>query len=261
MLLAVDIGNSNIVLGLFGGSGWIGQWRIHTDHHKMPDEYAVLFRDILREEGIPREAIDTSIISSVVPLLTERLREVIEALTGMEPIIVGPGVKTGIKIRTDNPGEVGTDLVCNAVAAYKRVGGNCIVVDFGTALTFTAVQEPGELVGVAIAPGIQAAAAALSSSTAQLPQVWLQPPEKAIGRNTTQSIRSGVLFGYAGLVEGLIRRIRMELGGEATVIATGGRAPIIAPLTDSITFVEPWLILEGLRLIADRNRKIRQTSV
>ena len=261
MLLAVDIGNSNIVLGLFGGSGWIRQWRIHTDHNKMPDEYGVLFRDILREENIPRESIETSIISSVVPLLTEKLSEVINALTGRAPLIVGPGVKTGIKLRTDNPSEVGTDLVCNAVAAFQRIGGNCIVVDFGTALTFTAVKTPGELVGVAIAPGIQAAAAALSASTAQLPQVWLQPPEHAIGKNTTQSIRSGVLYGYAGLVEGMIRRIRAELGGEATVIATGGRAAVIAPLTDSITLVEPWLILEGLRIIAERNKKPRQTAV
>lgn len=261
MLLAIDIGNSNIVLGLHGGAGWIKQWRIHTDHNKMPDEYAVLLRDILREEQIPREAIDTTVISSVVPQLTEKLREVSSTLTGREPLIVGPGIKTGIKIRTDNPGEVGTDLVCNAVAAYERVKGNCIVVDFGTALTFTAVGEPGELLGVAIAPGIQAAAEALSASTAQLPQVWLQQPEHAIGKNTTQSIRSGVILGYTGLVEGIITRMRAEMGGEATVIATGGRATVISPLTDSFTIVEPWLILEGLRLIAERNRPPGQRAV
>ena len=255
MLLAIDIGNSNIVLGLHGGAGWINQWRIHTDHNKMPDEYAVLLRDILREEGIPRESIGVTVISSVVPQLTERWREVSRSLTGMEPLIVGPGVKTGIKIRTDNPSEVGTDLVCNAVAAYERIQGNCIVVDFGTALTFTAVAAPGELLGVAIAPGIQAAAAALSASTAQLPQVWLQPPDHAIGRNTTQSIRAGVVYGYTGLVEGLIRRMRDEMGGEAAVIATGGRATVIAPLTMSFTLVEPWLVLEGLRLIAGRNKR------
>ena len=261
MLLAIDIGNSNIVLGLHGGSGWINHWRIHTDHDKMPDEYAVLLRDILREEDVPRERISTTVISSVVPQLTDRIREVTQSLNGREPLIVGPGVKTGIKIRTDNPSEVGTDLVCNAVAAYERVQGNCIVVDFGTALTFTAVAAPGELLGVAIAPGLQAAAEALSASTAQLPQVWLQAPEQAIGRNTTQSIRSGVVFGYTGLVEGLIRRMRAELGGEATVIATGGRATVIAPHTESFTIVEPWLILEGLRLIAERNGRPRQRSV
>ena len=261
MLLAIDIGNSNIVFGLHGGKGWINQWRIHTDHDKMPDEYGVLLRDLLREEGIRRETIETTVISSVVPQLTERLREVTSALTGHAPLIVGPGIKTGIKIRTDNPSEVGTDLVCNAVAAYERVKGNCIVVDFGTALTFTAIADPGELLGVAIAPGILAAVAALSTSTAQLPQVWLQAPEQAIGRNTTQSIRSGVLFGYAGLVEGIIGRFRAELGGEAAVIATGGRARAIAPLTDCFTIVEPWLILEGLRLIASRNSRPRQAVV
>jgi type III pantothenate kinase len=261
MLLAIDIGNSNIVFGLYGSRGWIDHWRIHTDHNKMPDEYAVLFRDILREESVAREAIGTTIISSVVPHLTEKIREVTQTLTGKDPLIVGPGIKTGIKIRTDNPSEVGSDLVCNAVAAYERVKGNCIVVDFGTALTFTAVNDKGDLMGVAIAPGIQAGAGALAASTAQLPQVWLQEPEHAIGKNTTQSIRSGILFGYAGLVEGLIRRIRAELGGEATVIATGGRASVIAPLTDCITLVEPWLILEGLRLIAERNNWSAQRSV
>jgi type III pantothenate kinase len=171
------------------------------------------------------------------------------------PLIVGPGVKTGLKIMIENPAELGTDIVCNSVAAYNRIGRSCIVVDFGTALTFTAVREPGEILGVAIAPGLQAAAEALSEHTAQLPQVWLEPPGKAIGTNTIKSIQSGVVFGYTGLVEAMIDRMRNELGGSAAVIGTGGRAGVIAPLTNRFTLIEPWLILEGLRLIAEKNKK------
>jgi type III pantothenate kinase len=162
-------------------------------------------------------------------------------------------VRTGIRIRTENPTEVGADLVANAVAAYARFQGNCIVVDFGTALTFTAVAVPGDLLGVAIAPGLNSAAAALSSNTAQLPRVRLIPPPTAIGRNTVHSIQSGVVFGYIGLVEALIGRMRAELGGDAQAVATGGLARTIAPLTDQFAAIEPWLTLDGLRIIAERN--------
>jgi len=162
-------------------------------------------------------------------------------------------VRTGLRIRTDNPTEVGADLVANAVAAYARFQSSCIVVDFGTALTFTAVAEPGDLLGVAIAPGLNSAAGALSRDTAQLPRVQLAPPPTAIGRNTTHSIQSGLVFGYVGLVEALIGRMRQELGGRAHAVATGGLAPIIAPLTDQFAEIDPWLTLEGLRIIAERN--------
>jgi type III pantothenate kinase len=254
MLLAIDVGNSNIVFGVHDGTTWKNQWRMQTVAAKMPDEYGVFFRDLLREEGIDKAAIGTSIVSSVVPVLTGKMFEVARGLNGIDPIIVGPGIKTGLKIRTDNPSEVGSDLVCNAVAAYQRTGGNTIIVDFGTALTFTAVSKPGELVGVAIAPGIQAAAEALSQGTAQLPQVGLDAPSSVLGKNTIHSIQSGILYGYAGLVDRLIDIMRAELGGEATVIATGGRAEIISPLTDKFTMIEPWLVLEGLRIIAEKNR-------
>ncbi len=254
MLLAVDVGNTNIVLGLHNGESWVDHWRISTDRSKMPDEYGVLVRDLLREGGVERRLIHQAVISSVVPVLTGTLRQMLQDMTGFEPLIVGPGVKTGLKICIENPAELGTDIVCNCVAAYNRVQGNCIVVDFGTALTLTAIRAPGEILGVSIAPGIQAAAEALSEHTAQLPQVWLEPPQKAIGTNTIKSIQSGVILGYTGLVESLIDRMRKELGGEASVIATGGRSRVIAPLTDRFTMTEPWLILEGLRLIADRNR-------
>ncbi|MDC7240212.1 MAG: type III pantothenate kinase [Spirochaetales bacterium] len=254
MLLAVDVGNTNIVLGLHNGESWVDHWRISTDRSKMPDEYGVLVRDLLREGGVERRFIRQAVISSVVPVLTGTLRQMLQDMTGFEPLIVGPGVKTGLKICIENPAELGTDIVCNCVAAYNRVQGNCIVVDFGTALTLTAIREPGEILGVSIAPGIQAAAEALSEHTAQLPQVWLEPPQKAIGTNTIKSIQSGVILGYTGLVESLIDRMKEELGGEASVVATGGRSRVIAPLTDRFTMTEPWLILEGLRLIADRNK-------
>jgi type III pantothenate kinase len=219
----------------------------------MPDEYAVLFRDMMRDSGLTMDYLDRAALCSVVPPLTGTLAEMLEQQMGRAPLVVGPGVRTGLRIRTDNPAEVGADLVANAVAAYTRFEGDCIVVDFGTALTFTAVAVPGDLVGVAIAPGLSSAARALSSNTAQLPRVRLVPPPAAIGRNTTHSIQSGLVFGYIGLVGALIGRIREELGGSALAVATGGLAQSIAPLTDQFAAIDPWLTLEGVRLIAERN--------
>jgi type III pantothenate kinase len=263
MLLAIDVGNTNIAFGIYDpravqpredrGNHWAHHWRIQTAPDKMPDEYAVLFRSLLREADLCLEDIQRVVLSSVVPALTTTLSEMFESQTEANLLIVGPGVRTGLRIRTDNPTEVGGDLVANAVAAHARFQCNCIVVDFGTALTFTAVAANGDLLGVAIAPGLRAAASALASNTAQLPRVRLVPPPTAIGRNTVHSIQSGVVFGYIGLVEALIRRMRAELGGEALAIATGGLARVIAPLSDQFASIEPWLTLDGLRLIADRN--------
>jgi len=253
MLLAIDIGNTNIAFGIYQQNRWRNYWRIRTVPDKMPDEYAVLLRDLLRDEDLLMRDIDLAILSSVVPPLTGTFTQMLAQQTGQEPIIVGPGVRTGLRIRTDNPAEVGADLVANGVAAYALFQSNCIVVDFGTALTFTAVAEPGDLLGVAIAPGLNSAAAALSRNTAQLPSVRLIPPPTAIGRNTVHSVQSGVVFGYIGLVEALIKRMRAELGGHAKAVATGGLARVIAPLTDQFTAIEPWLTLDGLRIIAERN--------
>jgi type III pantothenate kinase len=253
MLLAIDVGNTNIVFGVHDGYEWISHWRIATRHSKMPDEYGVLFRDMLRDGGIDKSNLDKAIISSVVPILTGKLQDMVAELIGKKPLIVGPGVKTGLKIRIGNPSELGSDIVCNCVAAYEKIKDSCLVVDFGTALTFTAISAEGEIRGVAIAPGLQSAAGALSHNTAQLPQVWLEAPEKAIGTNTTASIQSGVMFGYTGLVEHLIDRMSKELGGVKAVIGTGGLSGRIAPLTDRFTCLEPWLILEGLKLIAQKN--------
>lgn len=253
MLLAVDVGNTNIAFGVHDGEQWLHHWRIRTVPDQMPDEYAALFRELLREGGLTMGDLDRAVVSSVVPPVTGALTEMLYRHTGQDPLVVGPGVRTGIRIRTDNPAEVGADLVANAVAAYARFRQNCVVVDFGTALTFTAVAEPGDLLGVAIAPGLNAAAAFLSSATAQLPRVRLVPPPTAIGRNTVHSIQAGVVFGYIGLVETLVARMRAEMGGEASAVATGGLARVIAPLSTEFAAIEPWLTLDGLRIISNRN--------
>ena len=261
MLLAIDAGNTNIVFGVYEEDRWIQRWRIRTVPDKMPDEYGVLFRDLLDRERIDIGRVDRAVMGSVVPPLTDNLVKMVYQLIQKKPMVLSSGIRTGIRIRTDNPVELGSDLVANAVAAYTHFQGNCIVVDFGTALTFTAVQEPGDLLGVAIAPGLVSAADALSRRTAQLPLVQLVPPKSAIGRNTVQSIQSGILFGYVGMVEGLIDRIRRELVGEVKVIATGDFAESIASLTDYFNVIEPWLTLEGLRIIADRNRPKSEASL
>lgn len=253
MLLAIDVGNTNIAFGVYDRSRWTDHWRIRTVPDKMPDEYAVLFRDLMRDRDLKMRDIQRVVVGSVVPPLTGTLAEMLRCQVGQEPLVVGPGVRTGLRIRTDNPAEVGADLVANAVAAYARFQSNCIVVDFGTALTFTAVKEPGDLLGVAIAPGLNSAASALFRNTAQLPYVRLIPPPAVIGRNTTHSIQSGIVFGYIGLVKALVERMRSELAGQALAIATGGLAQIIAPLSDQFTALDPWLTLEGLRIIAERN--------
>ncbi len=262
MLLAVSVGNSHITFGVHGGSGWVRRFRIQTVHEKTPDEYTVVFRELLGSGGITRESLGSAILSSVVPPLTTAIAETITAVSGASPILLTHAMDLGLRITTENPAEVGADLVANAVAAFDRFRGNCIVVDFGTALTFTAVAAPqgksgdsgpGELRGVAISPGLTSAVDALARNTSQLPRVPLAAPPLIAGRNTVQSIQSGVVFGYVSLVEGLIRRMRAELGGSAEVVITGGSSPLIAPLMQEKALVEPWLTLEGLRVIAVRN--------
>ena len=253
MLCAVSVGNSHISFGVHDKATWAHRWRIQTVHEKTPDEYTVVFRELFASAGIAADRVDSAILSSVVPPLTGAMAETILAVTGRKPLILSKGVELGLKITTENPAEVGADLIANAVAAFDRFRGNCIVVDFGTALTFTAVAAPGDLRGVAISPGLTSAVDALARNTAQLPRVPLAAPPQAAGRNTVLSIQSGVVFGYVGLVEGLIRRLRDELGGSAEVVVTGGQSPLIAPLLREKATVEPWLTLEGLRIIARRN--------
>jgi type III pantothenate kinase len=253
VLLAIDVGNSNIKIGLCREGAWIYRWQVRTLKNTTADEFGVIMRNLLDQHDVDPAEVSRSILSSVVPPVTGSLREMLVALFNKEPLIVGPGVKSGIRIRTDNPVEVGSDLVIGAVAAYDRYHSGCIIVSFGTALTFTAVGEPGDLLGVAIAPGLGYADEALFQHTSQLRLVDLSVPETAIGKNTVHSMQSGILFGYAGMVESIIKRFRSEMPGPAEVIATGGQAGIIAPLTDVFTEIDQWLNLEGLRIVAERN--------
>ncbi|HET6450156.1 MAG TPA: type III pantothenate kinase [Spirochaetia bacterium] len=253
MLLAMSVGNSHITFGVHDDSDWIRRWRIQTVAAKTSDEYLVILRTLLDAAQIPARKVSRAILSSVVPPLTATMAEAIQELTGRVPLLLSPALDLGIRITTENPAEVGSDLVANAVAAFERFRSACIVVDFGTALSFTAVAgPPGELRGVAIAPGLTAAMESLSRSTAQLFTVPLAAPPVTVGRNSVHSIQAGIVFGYVGLVGEIIRRMRAELGGNAAVAVTGGQSPIMAPLLGEKLLHEPWLTLEGLRIVAER---------
>lgn len=252
MLLAVDIGNTLITLGLHDGTCWRGRFRIRTVREKTSEEYAVLLESLLRARGLAPE-VERIVVASAVPPLVPVFRELGESWWGANVLVVSPGVRTGIAIRTDNPAEVGPDLVANAVAAYARFQETCVAVDFGTATSFVAVAEPGALVGVAIAPGLHVSLEALSEHTAQLPRVPLTLPRAALGKNTVAAVQAGTVFGHAALVDGMIRRLRAELGEKARTVATGEWAPFLKPLLSEVEAVDPWLTLDGLRLISARN--------
>jgi len=257
MLLCVDIGNTNIVMGPYRGDELLTHWRISTDHQRMPDEYGMLLMDLLTHQGFRFQEIDGIALASVVPPVTDTFIEMLHHYLTPKPFIVDSGVKTGVAIRYDNPREVGADRVVNAAAAYTLYGGPACIVDFGTATTFDALSAKGEYLGGAIAPGVRVAAEALFQRTAKLPRIDLQRPKKAIGTNTVDSMRSGILFGYVGLVEGMVARFRRELGPEMRVIATGGLAGVIAEETRVIEVVDIWLTLKGLRLIYEMNEGAR----
>jgi len=254
MLLCMDIGNTNIKLGLFEDGRPRAHWRIATDRAKLADEYAMLLLSLFEAGHLSSGDVTGCVISSVVPTLTPAFAELCTRYLRQEPVVVGPGVKTGMSIRTDNPTEVGADLIVNAVAARQLYGAPVIVIGFGTATTFSAISAQGDFVGVAIAPGVYTGAEALFRFAAKLPQVELARPPRAIGKNTIHSMQSGMIFGFAGLVEGLVERMRGELGGQARVVATGGLAELIAAETDVIEIVEPDLTLIGLRIIYEMNR-------
>lgn len=254
MLLAIDIGNTNIVFGVYHGETLIAHWRAATEARRTADEYAVLLANLFAQQELSFSNIDGCILSSVVPPLTPTFVELGERYLGTRPLVVGAGIKTGVRIRYDNPQEVGADRVVNALAAKRLYGAPAIVVDFGTATTFDCISAEGDYLGGAIAPGIGISVEALFRATARLPRIELVLPERAIGTNTVQSMQSGVLYGYVGLVEGLVRRLKKELGGQAWVIATGGLAGVIARQTPVIEAVNPDLTLEGLRLIYEMNQ-------
>lgn len=249
MLLTVDIGNTNIKLGLFEGETMHARWRIATDREKLADEYAMLLLSLLSTEGYTPTQVTGCAISSVVPALTGVFEELSQRYLKQQAKVFGPTTVTGMKVNTDYPAEVGSDLVVNAIAARHLYGAPVIVISFGTATTFVAVSAQGDLEGVAIAPGIVTSGESLFRATATLPQVALHRPAVAVGKNTITSLQSGLVFGFAGLVEGLVKRIQAELGGNARVVATGGLAPMIAPETPAIDVIEPDLALVGLRLL------------
>ncbi|UCD54520.1 MAG: type III pantothenate kinase [Dehalococcoidia bacterium] len=254
MLLAIDIGNTDTTLGLFEDEELRATWHIATSIHRMADEYAAILLNLLRHQGIDTSAVKQVALCSVVPPLIATYRELFQRYFHISPLVVGAGVKTGVSIRMDNPREVGTDRIVNAAAAHHLYGGPVIITDLGTATTFDAVSKEGDYLRGAIAPGIDSAAEALFIQAAMLPRVELVRPKHAIGTNTIAAMQSGILFGYVGLIEGIVARIQKELGGKAKVVATGGWAELIAKETPIIDAVNPNLTLIGLRLIYLMNK-------
>ena len=253
MLLAIDIGNTNVVLGVFDKERLVENWRVGTNTQITPDEYAMIFKDLFGFAKLEFQQITGVIISTVVPPLLPVMIEMSRKYFRIEPLVVTHELKTGITIRYDNPKEVGADRIVNAAAAYQRYGGPIIIVDFGTATTFCAVTAGGEYLGGAICPGVKISAEALFQRASKLPRVELTKPAKVINADTISAMQSGIIYGYAGLVDGIVERMKQELSLAAKVIATGGLAELISPETKSIQEIKPQLTLEGLRLLFEIN--------
>jgi type III pantothenate kinase len=255
MLLAIDIGNTHIKFGLFKGTTLEHKIRLVTDQDRTEDEYGVLLLGALDQRGLRADMVNSAIIASVVPELTEGVVSIVRRLFKREPLVVGPGLKTGMPVLYDSPREVGPDRIADAVAAFERVHGGVIVVDFGTATTFNAVSPKGEYLGGVIVPGVRVALDALLSRAAKLSRVEIAEPPRVLGRNTPDALKSGVIHGSASLVDGLVERLIAELGFPCTVIATGGLAAAVKKYSKTIESVEPDLTLEGLRILHERNIK------
>lgn len=260
MLLAIDIGNTNIVVGIFDGPTLLSHWRLATDPKTTADEYGVLCRSLMARDGRIPECITGAIISSVVPALTETLESMVETSFGCTPITVSSDLETGLILKYLNPKEIGSDRIVNAVAAHEKFRRDLIIVDFGTATTFCAVSGTGEYLGGVIAPGLGISAEALFSRAAKLSKVELARPKTVIGIDTAGSIQSGLIFGYAGLVDTLVHRIETEMGRSSFVIATGGLAQVIASEARTIQHIEPFLTLQGLELLYRRTHGTHSTN-
>lgn len=256
MLLVIDVGNTNIVLGIFKGKKLVRSWRIATNKDKTADEYGIQVRVLFEYSNIRYEDIDAIIVSSVVPPVMPALEGMAVKYFSIKPLVVGPGVKTAMPIRYDNPKEVGADRIVNAIAAYELYGGPLIVVDFGTATTFDAISANGEYLGGAIAPGIGISTEALYTKAAKLPRIELAKPKMVIGKNTVTSMQAGIIYGFVGQTDGIVSRMKKEMGGKAIVVATGGLAELISKESRNIDKINPNLTLEGLRIIFERNKEI-----
>ena len=254
MLLTIDIGNTNLTLGLYEGETLKSHWRLSTDHKRMPDEYGLQLLGVLQQAGCDETCLTGICLASVVPHLTRHVKQACEEYLHINPLIVDVGVKTGVRILYENPSAVGADRVADAVAVNKLYDGPACVIDFGTATTFNAVNAQGEYLGGAITAGINLSASALFQHAAKLPPVDLARPPSVIGKSTVHAMQSGLLFGYVSMVEGMVSRFREELGEDMKVVATGGLAESIANETDAIDIISPWLTLEGLRLIWEMNQ-------
>jgi type III pantothenate kinase len=254
MLLAVDVGNTQTHFGAFDGERLVEHWRYATVRTSTADELGATLRNLLELRGLGLADLDASIVSSTVPQLRPEWEAVGERYLRHETVIVGPGLRTGMALRYDNPREIGPDRLVNAVAAFDRVGAACVCVDFGTAITFDPVSSTGEYLGGIIFPGVEISMDALTERAAALPKIDLTDPRSLIGKTTIDAIRSGVVYGFAGMVDGIVRRLRAELGEETETIATGGLARVIVPHTETIDEVDDMLTLTGLRLLWERNR-------
>jgi len=254
MILVFDVGNTNMVIGVYQEDKLLTHWRIRTDTLRTCDEYGMIIKALFDYQQIEMKKVKAVVISSVVPSLMAELEGLSYKYFSCRPLVIGPGVKTGLAIKYENPREVGADRVVNAVAAYHKYGGPLIIVDFGTATTFCVVNEQGEYLGGAIAPGIAIASDALVAKAAKLPRVELVKPRTLIGRNTVASMQAGIIYGFVGQVEGIINRMKKEIEGTCKVVATGGLAKVIAQETDVIEIVDDFLTLEGLHLIYEINR-------